>query len=64
MFTQNYWAHVAPDGTQPWSFISAVGYAYQSAGENLGRDFYTEESLVQAWLDSPTHKANLLNANF
>lgn len=64
MFAQNYWAHVAPDGTQPWQFISESGYAYQSAGENLARDFGSEESVINGWLNSPTHKANLLNGNF
>jgi len=64
MFAQNYWAHVAPDGTQPWQFISESGYAYQSAGENLARDFSDEKKLMAGWLNSPTHKANILNGNF
>ena len=64
MFAQNYWAHVSPDGTQPWSFITQAGYAYQSAGENLARDFFDEQSLLTGWLNSPTHKANILNGNF
>ena len=64
MFASNYWAHVAPDGTQPWNFITNAGYQYESAGENLGRDFADEESLVAAWMASPTHKANILNGNF
>lgn len=64
MLTQNYWAHVAPDGTEPWQFISESGYAYQSAGENLARDFNNEKSLLNGWLNSPTHKANILNGNF
>ncbi len=64
MFAQDYWAHVAPDGTEPWEFISESGYAYESAGENLARDFYTEAALIEGWLDSPTHRENLLNGNF
>ncbi|MDO5561158.1 MAG: CAP domain-containing protein [bacterium] len=64
MFSNNYWAHVGPDGTQPWSFISGAGYAYQSAGENLARDFTDEQSLLNGWLASATHKANILNGNF
>ncbi len=64
MFATNYWAHVSPQGVQPWSFISQAGYIYQSAGENLGRDFQNEASLVAAWMNSATHRANILNGNF
>src|SRR3954463_14801984 len=34
MVTKGYWAHVAPDGTQPWAFFANVGYKYRYAGEN------------------------------
>ena len=64
MFSEDYWAHVSPSGTEPWAFIQEAGYAYQSAGENLARDFSNEEALVQAWMASPSHRANVLNANF
>ena len=65
MFGDNYWAHVNPsDGTEPWVFIQNVGYDYQSAGENLGRDFTSEKALVQAWMDSPSHRENILNPQF
>lgn len=64
MFSLDYWAHIAPDGTPPWLFIHESGYHYQSAGENLARDFQTEEELIAAWMASPTHRANLLNASF
>ncbi|MBQ6450158.1 hypothetical protein IJJ08_04665 [bacterium] len=65
MFGDNYWAHVNPsDGTEPWVFIQNVGYEYQSAGENLGRDFTSEKALVQAWMDSPSHRENILNPQF
>ena len=39
MFEKNYWAHVAPDGTQPWDFILGEGYDYIYAGENLAKNF-------------------------
>lgn len=64
MFTDNYWAHVAPDGTQPWSFIIGAGYDYNSAGENLAKDFNTSSGVINGWLSSPSHRANVLNANY
>ena len=64
MFSDSYWAHVSPDGTQPWQFIQDTGYGYQSAGENLARDFADEQSLVAAWMASPTHRDNIINGNF
>jgi hypothetical protein len=64
MFTDQYWSHTAPDGTEPWSFIEASGYKYKVAGENLARDFMNTSDMVSAWMASPTHKANLMNSKF
>jgi len=64
MFSDNYWAHVAPDGTSPWSFILASGYQYTAAGENLAKDFSFSSGVVSGWMASPTHKANVLNSNY
>ena len=64
MFQKDYWAHYAPDGTSPWYFFGLVGYQYAAAGENLARDFATSEGVVNAWMDSPGHRANILNSSF
>lgn len=64
MLAQDYWAHVAPDGTQPWKFFTDVGYVYRYAGENLARDFSDPTSTVDAWMASPSHKENLLSAKY
>lgn len=64
MIARGYWAHVSPSGTQPWSFITDAGYQYRYAGENLARDFADPASVVAAWMDSPTHRENLLNAKY
>lgn len=64
MFSKNYWAHFAPDGTTPWYFISQAGYSYKYAGENLARDFAVSDQVVSAWMNSPTHKKNLLDTRF
>lgn len=60
MITNDYWAHVAPDGTTPWYFFESVGYVYVNAGENLAYGFRTSAEVVQAWMDSPSHRDNVL----
>lgn len=64
MINKDYWAHVAPDGTQPWYFFTTFGYSYRYAGENLARDFPDASSAVEAWMASPTHKENMLSPNY
>lgn len=64
MMADDYWAHVAPDGTTPWSFIVAAGYDYTMAGENLAKGFYDSVDVVNAWMASQTHKDNLLNPDY
>lgn len=64
MLENDYWAHVAPDGTDPWYFFDSVQYEYQFAGENLARDFSNPDSAVDAWMASPTHRDNLLSSRY
>lgn len=64
MIAKDYWAHVAPDGTQPWKFFNDFGYKYKYAGENLARDFTNPSSAVDAWMNSPTHRENILNPKY
>lgn len=64
MFKKNYWAHIAPDGTTPWDFIKATGYQYVYAGENLARGYPTPQDVVNAWMASPSHRANVLSKDY
>ncbi|HET7059990.1 MAG TPA: CAP domain-containing protein [Candidatus Saccharimonadales bacterium] len=64
MVQHNYWAHTSPDGKTPWSFITTAGYHYQMAGENLAYGFSNAGDTVAGWMNSPTHRANILNANY
>ena len=64
MFTKNYWSHNSPDGTTPWVFITGAGYQYVYAGENLARGFNSANDVVNAWMASPDHRANLLSPNY
>lgn len=64
MFAEQYWAHVAPSGKDPWYFIRQIGYNYLYAGENLARDFPDSKSVVDAWMNSPTHRENIVNSRY
>lgn len=64
MLANNYWAHTAPDGTSPWNFVSGSGYAYSVAGENLAKGFYSSDGVINAWMASATHKANVLGTGY
>jgi len=64
MFEKNFWAHTAPDGTEPWAFFVMKDYSYMYAGENLAKNFADARSVVDAWIASPTHKENLISSNF
>lgn len=64
MLANDYWAHTAPDGTEPWKFFLDVGYKYRYAGENLARDFSNPQSAIDAWMASTSHRENLLSTKY
>lgn len=62
MITNNYFAHISPIDGKKWStFIRNSGYDYVEAGENLANGFDNVPDLVTAWMNSPTHRDNILN---
>jgi hypothetical protein len=65
MQDRRYFAHQDPDGNFIWPKIVDAGYTpYLQLGENLAVDFYSTESMVAAWMNSPTHRANVLQEGF
>lgn len=64
MVTRNYWSHNTPDGQEPWIFVDATGYSYLKAGENLAYGFSDSDSTVVGWMNSASHKANMLDSAF
>lgn len=64
MLAADCWSHYCPEGTTPWEYFESEGYAYIFAGENLAEGFYENSSVMTAWMNSETHKANILNPNF
>jgi membrane protein CcdC involved in cytochrome C biogenesis len=64
MAEREFFAHVNPDGEQPWVYLKSVGYKYESAGENLAVNFVDSKDVHDAWMESPTHKANIIQKKF
>lgn len=64
MFEEDYWAHYSPSGKDPWGFIQGSGYKFSYAGENLARNFYASDEVVVAWMNSPTHRDNIVNSHY
>lgn len=65
MFAKQYFDHVSPDGIAPAELVLSVGYNYRYTGENLAMGNFTDEkALVDAWMASPGHRANILNKNY
>ncbi|HYF97661.1 MAG TPA: CAP domain-containing protein [Coxiellaceae bacterium] len=61
MVSRNYFAHVGPDGSQPWDWFEAMGYQYTYAGENLAVGYSDPHELESSWMSSPQHRANILS---
>lgn len=64
MAEEKYFSHNSPEGVTPWHWFKEAGYNFLYAGENLAINFTESADVHQAWLDSPEHRANLLNVKF
>ncbi len=64
MAKNEYFAHVSPDGVDPWYWFYRAGYQFSSAGENLAINFVDSDDVNRAWMDSPGHRANIMNGKF
>jgi len=64
MAQEGYFAHYSPEGVSPWYWFDTVDYTYAHAGENLAIHFTDSGEVVEAWMNSPTHRANIVNNNF
>ena len=64
MAKKGYFSHISPEGLDAWHWFDTVGYNYRFAGENLAVNFTTPQRVLNAWMNSPTHKGNILNEKF
>ncbi|MFD4029632.1 sigma-70 family RNA polymerase sigma factor [Streptomyces sp. NPDC058637] len=64
MVERDYFSHTSPDGTDPGARITAAGYRWSTYGENIAKGQPTAAAVMEAWMNSPGHKANILNCAF
>ena len=65
MFLKQYFEHVSPSGESASTLADQIGYEYIAIGENIARGgFESDRALVQAWMASPGHRANILSSKF
>ncbi|AUS86785.1 hypothetical protein LBYS11_10760 [Lysinibacillus sp. YS11] len=64
MQTNKYFSHTSPTFGSPFDRMKALGIAYKAAGENIAQGQRSPQEVVQAWMDSPGHRANILNGKF
>jgi hypothetical protein len=62
MLENQYFAHVSPLGQQASDIAQSVGYRYKVIAENIGSgDFYTNQKIIDNWMQSPGHRRNILS---
>jgi uncharacterized protein YkwD len=64
MIVNQYFAHISPDNSGLIKWLENNNYQYTTAGENLAMGFMTAEDVVNAWVKSPTHYANLIDPSY
>ena len=65
LFARQYFEHVSPTGAGPADLAREAGYEYIEIGENLALGNFSDDAdLVRAWMESPGHRANILNKEY
>jgi uncharacterized protein YkwD len=64
MMRKRYFDHVSPDGINPFTWVRQRGYRYRLVGENLALGYRSSQSVVNGWMNSPGHRANILESGF
>ena len=64
MAAEGYFAHYSPEGVSPWHWFNVTDYNFAHAGENLAVHFTDSSQVVSAWMESPTHRANIMNGQY
>ena len=64
MKDNNYFSHTSPTYGSPFQMMKSFGITYKTAGENIARGYKTPEAVVNGWMNSSGHRANILNSSF
>lgn len=64
MVARAFYSHTSPDGSQPWDRAAAAGARRRAIGENIACGQRSPAEVVEGWMNSPGHRANILKADF
>ena len=64
MADNRYFSHTSPTYGSPFQMIKAFGLSYRTAGENIAMGYSTPQAVVDGWMNSSGHRANILNASY
>ncbi len=64
MINSNYFSHNSPNYGSPFQMLKTFGISYQAAGENIAKGQTTPESVMNSWMNSQGHRANILNGQY
>jgi len=64
MVQEGYFAHYSPTGVTPWHWFAEAGYSFVHAGENLAIHFSDSHEVISAWMNSPTHRDNIVDPKY
>ncbi|MFK2824129.1 CAP domain-containing protein [Bacillus sp. B190/17] len=64
MLAKNYFSHTSPTYGSPFDMMKQFGVTYRTAGENIAKGQRTPAEVVKAWMESPGHRANILNKDY
>lgn len=64
MRDRGYYSHEDPDGNMGWHFVDEQGADWSRIGENIAKGYTDPAAVMQAWMDSPSHRKNILDPNF
>jgi len=64
MVDNRYFSHTSPTYGTPFQMIKAFGLTYRTAGENIAHGYTTPQAVVNAWMNSSGHRANILNSSY
>lgn len=64
MLDKGYFAHNSPTYGTPFQMIKAFGLSFRTAGENIAKGYATPQAVVNGWMNSSGHRANILNSSY
>ena len=64
MINSNYFSHTSPNYGSPFDMLKSFGVSYRTAGENIAKGQKSPQEVMNAWMNSSGHRANILNGSY